>query len=184
LHDGLGPQLAALTIKVSAAQNLLASDPRQAGTLLAEIKKESQTAIEEVRNVVDGLRPPALDQYGLLSSLQEFAAQHGQDRPKIIFSAPTQLPPLPAAVEVAAYRIAMEALTNCLRHSQADICTVALAVDHRLQIQISDNGQGLPADVQSGIGLTSMRERAEELGGTFTLLTNENGVTITAVLPL
>ena len=184
LHDGLGPQLATMSFKASAAQNLMESNPQQAEKLLAEITKELQEAVEEIRTVVEGLRPSALDQLGFLSSLQEFAAQHGLNRPKIIITAPAQMPPLPAAVEVAAYRIATEAMNNCLRHAQAEECTVQLAVGEALYLQINDDGSGLSPAFRPGVGLTSMAERAEELGGTFELISSENGVQITAVLPL
>jgi signal transduction histidine kinase len=73
---------------------------------------------------------------------------------------------LPAAVEVAAYRIATEALTNVVRHAQARRATVWLCLDDEaLYIAVDDDGKGLPAGYRPGVGLASMRERAEELGG-------------------
>jgi signal transduction histidine kinase len=184
LHDGLGPQLAALTIKAGAAQNVLRSDPDKAGKLLTEIKTESQNAIKEIRQVVEGLRPPSLDQLGLLSALRQFAAQNDNDRLQITIQAPTALPSLPAAVEVAAYRIVTEAITNVMRHARAQTCQVCITVNGQLMLTIMDNGIGVPSVSHTGVGFLSMRERAEELGGTFEVISNEGQTLVTAVLPL
>lgn len=185
LHDGLGPQLATLTIKAGAAQNMLRSDPDQAEQLLNEIKTESQTAIQEIRHVVEGLRPSTLDQLGLRSALQEFAAQNGNGRTQITIHIPEDLPPLPAAVEVAAYRILTEAVTNTLRHAHAQTCHVQLSIDDIIVLQVQDDGCGLPPDVLYGVGLRSMQERAEELGGTFTIQSQpEQGTTLRATIPI
>lgn len=183
LHDGLGPQLAALTIKAGAAQNVLRSDPDKAEKLLTEIKTGSQKAIKEIRQVVEGLRPPSLDQLGLLSALQEFTAQNNNGRLQITIQAPELLPALPAAVEVATYRIITEAITNVIRHAQAHTCQVHLAVNGWLALTIIDDGIGLPLILPAGIGLVSMRERAQELGGTFEIVSNAKGTVVTAVLP-
>lgn len=184
LHDGLGPQLATLTIKVSTAQNLLESDPIATARLLAEVKVESQNAIREIRQVVEGLGPAALDQLGLLSAIQEFVAQNGNGRTQLVVNAPAGVPPLPAAVEVAAYRIALEAMNNSLRHAQAHHCAVNLTVSGRLELEIRDDGVGLPAGYRSGVGLLSMRERAEELNGSFAIVSDAGGTVVTAILPL
>ena len=184
LHDGLGPQLAALTIKADATQNVLKSDPEKAGKLLTEIKTESQNAIKEIRQVVEGLRPPSLDQLGLLSAVQEFAAQNDNGRLQITVQATEELPNLPAALEVAAYRILTEAITNVMRHAQARTCQVHLTFHEQLTLTIIDDGIGLPPVLPTGVGFLSMRERAEELGGTFKVISNEGQTLVTAVLPL
>lgn len=172
LHDGLGPQLATLSLKVDAARNHLGRADGQgeqaAQQLLSELKSDIQNAIGDIRRVVHNLRPPALDQLGLLSALQEFVAQQQGNHPlQIRLDAPKTLPPLPAAVEVAVYRIALEAITNCLHHAQASQCAVVLAVADGLTLTVRDDGVGLSPNGQTGIGLASMRERAVELGGTF-----------------
>lgn len=185
LHDGLGPQLATLTMKVNAAQNLLRIDQDAAAQLLDEVKAESQSAIKEIRRVVQGLRPSALDQLGLLSALQEFTVQKGVGRTQITLQTPDVLPPLPAAVEVAAYRIATEAVINTVRHAQAHKCTLYLEVNDSLHLEIRDDGTGLPPDYALGVGLSSMRERALELGGTFEVHSDAGqGTKITVRLPL
>jgi signal transduction histidine kinase len=185
LHDGLGPQLATLSVKVSAAQNLLKTDLETAESLLAEVKAESQNAISEIRRVVDGLRPSALDQLGLVSALQEFVVQNGNGRVRITFQAPDALPALPAAVEVAAYRIVTEAVTNSVRHANAQICTIHLSVNHDMILEVQDDGRGLPIDFHYGVGLISMQARAEELGGTFSVKSEPgHGTQVISCIPI
>ncbi len=186
LHDGLGPQLASLTLKLEAARNLLARDPDAVARLLSELKIQSQEALAAVRQVSYDLRPPALDQLGLLPALRERAAAHSQtDGLHITVEAPDSLPPLPAAVEVAAYRIALEALTNAERHAHARHCTLRLALDGALCLEISDDGVGLPDPFQAGVGMASMRERAAELGGSWAIERRAAGGTrVAARLPL
>jgi signal transduction histidine kinase len=185
LHDGLGPQLATLALKVEAARNHLGGEPDRTEGLLVELKAQIQDAIQDVRRLVYELRPPALDQLGLPSALREYVAgQNGHQTLNTVIETPESLPALPAAVEVAAYRIALEALTNVARHAQARNCTVRFRVEDGLHLEITDDGRGLPAHFQAGVGLASMRERAAELGGVCTI---ENlpggGTTIRVHLP-
>lgn len=174
LHDGLGPQLAGLALKLETARNRMADDPR-AADLLTELSLRTQNAVADIRRLVYALRPPALDELGLLMALREGAAQYsqqGSNNVNIAFDAPEVLPPLPAAVEVAVYRIAQEALTNVVRHAEARNCLVRLTLDESaglLCLEVQDDGKGLPIKRQAGVGLNSMRERAEELGGTLTI---------------
>ena len=167
LHDGLGPQLATLSLKLDAARNQLAHDPAAGNQLLDELKRDLHAAISDIRRVAHDLRPPALDQLGLLSAIREVAAQNSANGLTILVAAPDALPPLAAAVEVAAYRIAVEAITNCVRHAQATVCQVSLALDADLRLEIRDDGCGLPAAFPAGVGLASMQERTAELGGSF-----------------
>lgn len=184
LHDGLGPALASVTLMADAARNLLVPDPTASADLLLKLKAEAQAATAEIRRVVYALRPPALDELGLASALQEQGAQYSQGGLRVTVSVPECLPPLSAAVEVAAYRIAQEALTNVLRHARARLCTVCLAINDGLRLEIADDGQGLN-NGRPGVGLTSMRERAEELGGTCSIAPGERGGTVVrARLPL
>jgi signal transduction histidine kinase len=176
LHDGLGPQLATQTLKLDAARNLLTHEPKAADALLGELKAETQAAIADIRRLVYALRPPALDELGLVSAIREQTTNYGLPQgpegktdlaDTVIFSleAPEQLPPLPAAVEVAAYRIVQEAITNVARHARAQTCRIRISLGKELQLEIIDDGVGLPPDRHAGVGLTSMRERAAELGG-------------------
>ncbi len=185
LHDGLGPQLSSQTLTLSAARKLLRQDPDAADRLLADATTHAQEAITDIRRLVYGLRPPALDDLGLLAALQEQLTQYRASGVSLILNAPEHLPPLPAAVEVACYRIVQEALTNVIRHAHAHTCTIHLTVDTHLMLDIRDDGQGLPPAYRCGIGLTSMRERAEELGGTCTITAIPDGGTrVLARLPL
>jgi signal transduction histidine kinase len=179
LHDGLGPTLAGFTFELEAARNLLIHESQDARALLGELKGRTREAIAEIRRLVYDLCPPALDELGLVSAIREQATNHGhrdgregegghEGSSGFSVEASEQLPPLPAAVEVACYRIAQEALTNVARHARAHTCRVRLSIDeaaHQLELEITDDGVGLPASRRAGVGLTSMRERAAELGG-------------------
>jgi len=165
LHDGLSPQLASLTLKLDAARNLLGHNPPAAKTMLDELKGQTQGAIADIRRLVYALRPPALDDLGLFAALRQQIAQYQHDQLRLTIDAPERLPPLPAAVEVAAYRIVLEAITNVVRHAHARSCAVSLGVGNGLHLDIRDDGRGIPADRRPGVGLSSMRERAAELGG-------------------
>jgi signal transduction histidine kinase len=168
LHDGLGPQLASQTLTIDAIGKLLDTNPQKARDLLGHVKAQSQTAIQDIRRLVYDLRPPALDELGLAGALLEGVRQYESAGSHVeIITDPKPLPVLPAAVEVAVYRIAQESITNMLRHSGANHCTVSISTgDHHMDLIIVDNGRGYPADFHFGVGLNSMRERAEELGGT------------------
>jgi len=189
LHDGLGPRLAALTLKVGAARSLYPQDPTAADALLTELEADMEAALTDLRRLVYGLRPPTLDQLGLLGAIRD-ATERYEPGPatnglRISLRAPEELPPLPAAVEVAAYRIVQEALTNVIHHARASYCTVRLAVGDELELEITDDGVGLLADHRSGVGLNSMRERAVELGGTCVIEQQPSGGTrVLARLPL
>ena len=185
LHDGLGPQLATLTLKLDAARNLLAREPGAADALLARLKAQTQSAISDIRRLAYTLRPPALDEMGLIPAIREGAATYGHSGLNVSVEAPEELPPLPAAVEVAAYRIVQEALTNVARHARARACRVRISVDEDLKLEITDDGVGLPEDRRAGVGLSSMRERAAELGGTCVVGPGPTGGTrVFARLPL
>jgi signal transduction histidine kinase len=171
LHDGLGPVLASQTLMLDAARNLLTKDKAATDALLEELKAQTQAIIADIRRLVYDLRPPALDELGLVSALREQATQYSQfNGLHIVLEAPECLPPLLAAVEVAVYRIVLEALTNVTRHAQASRCRVCLSLsDTVLSLDILDDGIGFPEELHAGVGMTSMRERAMELGGTFTI---------------
>jgi len=189
LHDGLGPSLATFAMGLEAATDLIRDDPERAADMVARLAERARGDIGEVRRLVEGLRPPALDQLGLVSALRHLAADHAGGSGGSGGSVPVGVPwtveaedglePLPAAVEVAAYRIVLEAVTNARRHSGASGCTVRLArAGDDLQIEVSDTGSGLAADRSPGVGLSSMRERAEELGGSFEAVDRPGGGTV------
>jgi signal transduction histidine kinase len=185
LHDGLGPSLATMTLQADTARGLLRADADEADALLRELTTQAQTTMQEVRRLIHALRPPVLDDLGLVAALGALAASSGQGGPAITLEAPVALPPLPAAVEVAAYRITQEALTNVVKHAQARHCVVSLCCDTALHLRIRDDGRGLSHGRTAGVGLASMRERAEELGGTCRVKLGEGGGTVVSVeLPL
>lgn len=182
LHDGLGPQLAAFALKLETLRNRLKGDPL-ADSLLVDLATRTQDATADIRRLVYALRPPTLDEFGLLLALRESVAQYtqpGGSGVEITFDGPESLPPLPAAVEVAVYRITQEALMNVIRHADAHTCTIHLSLEEsagQLCLEIQDDGKGIPIQRRAGVGLNSMRERAEELGGTLTVTTNPTGGT-------
>jgi signal transduction histidine kinase len=169
LHDGLGPRLAAQTLKVGSARFLYPRNPAAADGLLSDLETDMEATIAEVRRLVYGLRPPALDEFGLAGAIREAATQYESGDFRVSVKTPERLPPLPAAVEVAAYRIATEALTNVVRHAHAKDCVVRLSLEDGLVLEVIDDGVGVPVDRTPSVGLTSMRERAEEIGGECTV---------------
>jgi signal transduction histidine kinase len=186
LHDGLGPALASQALTVDTAQLLLERDPQGAAALLRSVKDQSQAAVAEIRRVAYALRPPALDDLGLVGALREAASRYAGTELGVAVEAPEALPSLPAAVEVAAFRVAQEAVANVTRHAGAANCVVTLVLaDDALTVTIADDGVGIAPGRRAGVGLTSMRERAEELGGTCVIEPNRGGGTrVIARLPL
>jgi signal transduction histidine kinase len=188
LHDGLGPTLGSLPLKLDVAGDLLERDPVAARELLRGLKEQSQSAVADIRRLVYELRPPALDELGLVGAIRETAAQHTRNGLRASVDAAEGLPPLPAAVEVAAYRIAQEALNNVARHAGANDCVVGLVLDEKsetLWLEIEDDGRGIEVGHGQGVGLHSMRERAAELGGTCVILSGPAGGThVRASLPV
>ncbi|MEU9449236.1 histidine kinase [Streptomyces sp. NPDC048277] len=186
LHDGLGPTLAGAAFQADAVRNLLAFDAERAAGLLGELRSEIGGAVAEVRRLVDGLRPPDLDQLGLLGALRERSVRmswRADGAPlHVRVDAPESLPPLPAAVEVAAYRIATEALTNAARHARASHVDLRIEIGEGLRLEVRDDGA--PAEEETewrpGVGITSMQERAAELGGSCVA----GGGRVVALLPL
>lgn len=186
LHDGLGPELASLMLKLDATRNLLVTDPESADQLLTELKEQVGDSVADIRRLVYNLRPPALDELGLLSALRERATAFSSGQgPHVLVEGPDRLPPLPAAVEVAAYRIVQEALNNAAQHGKAKECRVRLKVDDGLTLEIIDDGGGLPDDLRVGVGITSMRERTSELGGRIKIESlPEGGTRVHAWMPI
>jgi signal transduction histidine kinase len=189
LHDGLGPQLAGLTLQVDTLRNRLSSGVVPAGAdadrELVALRTEIQSTVSEVRRIVEGLRPPALDELGLAGAVDQVVRRTA--RPPMTVRSHLDAPPsVPAAVEVACYRIAQEALTNVVRHSGADVATVCLrADDGGLLLEVTDDGSGTVLAREDGVGLSSMRERAEQIGGRVVIESRPgSGTSLRAWLPL
>jgi signal transduction histidine kinase len=204
LHDGLMPALASQVLKLDELQETIPIDPSIAGDKIQALKQDTRNLMSGVRELAYELRPPSLDELGLVAALQSGASNLSaltdfsnarMDSeclfPTISFDVPEPLPPLSAAVEAAAYRIAMEALTNVVRHAQACQCVVRLLVMHEgrvgreLHVCVEDDGVGYHPGWRSGVGTLAMRERAEELDGALTIeSTSTGGARVEARLPI
>ncbi|PVG81973.1 histidine kinase [Nocardioides gansuensis] len=185
LHDGLGPALGGVVFQLESARLLVERDPARAQEQLAATTTLVHDVVADVRRLVHDLRPPALDDRGLAGALAQQAERVSASGPATAVCA-GDLGTLPAAVEVAAYRIASEALANVARHADARRCDIHLAVDRgALVVTVRDDGRGIADDAEAGIGLVSLRERAAELGGHAEVTCPSSGGTlVTAVLPL
>ncbi|GAA4093513.1 sensor histidine kinase [Nonomuraea soli] len=186
LHDGLGPSLAAAALKVEAASNLLGRDPATARDVLGQVRSDLGSVIDDVRRLVHDLRPPALDRWGLVEAVRQEAARFGDGGLEVRVHARGEAAGLPAAAEVAAYRIVCEALVNVVRHANASTCEVHLAMTGmRLEVEVIDDGRGITPGSAPGVGLIAMRERARELGGDCVIARRADGGTrVHATLPL
>ena len=186
LHDGLGPTVASLHQRVDAAVEVMPMNPELSARILDGTRTELLTMIGDIRRLVYDLRPAALDELGLVGAIDLAVRPPAVPESLDVRLVASDLPALPPAVEVAAYRIAVEAMTNVRRHATADTCTVELLVDSAaLIISVSDDGGGIAPDVIPGVGVSSMRERAEEIGGTFSITGSPaSGTVVRARLPI
>ncbi len=202
LHDSIGPTLAAAALGVHAARALVGHDRPAAEQVLTRIEEELHSAIAEIRRLASDVHPPALDRLGFVAAVRRYAEALGSRTSttgatgaplRIEVEVCGELPELPAAVEVAAYRIVREALTNVSRHSHAWSCVVRIRFDGELQLEIVDDGIGPlgrpewtgSGDPAGGVGLGSMRERASALGGRLAIeAASPAGTRVAATLPV
>jgi len=184
LHDGLAPTLSSLQLQLGAVRNLMRENPDQAETVINDLRGDLRNATAEIRQLVYDLRPPMLDELGLVGAIKNFKFQGSE----ISFEmhAPEPMPRLSAAVEVAVYRIASEAIHNVVKHAHATTCVVSIEIgDRSLTLSVTDNGTSLPHQHTVGVGLHSMQERVAELGGTLAVQSCESGGTcLVAQLPI
>lgn len=182
LHDQLGPTMASIAMQLGALRGIVHSDPDRLAEQLTRLERVAQKSLEDVRRVARELRPPALDEVGLAAGLRQLANGLGIT----LHIEEVEIPRLPAAVEVAAYRIGAEALTNVARHAHASEAELSLLVaGDTMVLEVRDKGPGLNGTGSPGVGILAMRERAEELGGSvFVASLPGQGVTVTAKLPL
>jgi len=191
LHDGLGPTLTGVAFAADAARNHLSSrDPAAADALLARLRADTSAAIVEVRRLVEGLRPPVLDELGLVGAVRQYATGlHATAGPVVEVRELGGVDALPAAVEVAVYRIVVEALTNVVRHSSAPRVVVELGAESGvLRVRVLDDAPAGSAHTRPawrpGTGVSSMRERAGQVGGTLRAGPSADGGLVEAVIPL
>lgn len=185
LHDGLGPALSGVVFRLESARLLVERDPATAIDQIAQTSGEVQAVVADVRRLVHDLRPPALDDLGLVGAISQLAAGLARGGPAIEVES-GGVDALPAAVEVAVYRIVAEALTNVVRHASATSVQVRLCrTPDGIRAEVADDGTGIEAETTAGVGLRSMRERAAELGGRVEVSCPETGGTLVrACLPI
>lgn len=184
LHDGLGPTLSSMQLQLGTLRNLIRQEPEKAEAIAAELRTDLRQATAEIRQLVYDLRPPLLDELGLIEAIKSLCPEGAPFT--LTVSAPESMPAMPAALEVALYRIAGEAIHNVVRHAQATRCTVDLSLGaEALTLHIRDNGLSQPTLTPTGVGIRSMQERAAELGGTLTVQpAPPGGVEVLAHFPL
>lgn len=185
LHDGLSPALAGISLALKAARRRVREHPGAAEVLIDQGQLEAASSWRDVRRMLDDLGPVPLGELGLVEALVERARSLSRPAEFEVTVNSEGLPPLPGAVEIAAYRIAVEAMVNAARHSAADRCTVSLDVEAgRLRLTVEDTGTGLSDGTRPGVGMTSMRERTTELGGQLRITGGDGGTRLVARLPI
>ena len=187
LHDGLGPTLTGMSLAADAGANFLDNDPARTRELLGTLRRDSRSALADVRRLIDNLTPGALDELGLLGALERSAEQlRGRSDGTSLdvrLVLPPGLPALPAEIEVAAYRIATEALVNIARHAGASSAVVEVRCNGSLDLVVTDDGAG-HGTWSPGVGLESMRERAAEVGGVFEAGPSARGGRVSVSIPV
>ena len=182
LHDELGPTLAGLAMQLNGLQSVLREDPDTAAERMARMEAVTRQALDDVRRVSRELRPPALDELGLVGALEQVADDAGLS----LALDSTISEPLAPALEVATYRIGAEALLNVARHAGTGSARLTLDhVDDHLVLCVLDDGRG-SEDSPAGVGTLAMRERAEELGGTLSISRSRasGGTAVEARIPV
>ncbi len=188
LHDGLGPSLTGVSLGLRTVVGQLGRVPDNAAVdpsfgLLVRIADEVDTVVVDLKRIVRDLRPTALDQLGLIDAVAEFTRGFG-DVVDVRLVLPPHAVELPAAVEVATYRIVTEAVTNVVRHARATHCWLTITTEPSVVIDVVDDGVGIGADDCRGVGITAMHERAAELGGSVHVLPNRpRGTRVHVLLP-
>jgi two-component system NarL family sensor kinase len=185
LHNSIGPTLAALNLHVRLVEDLVRANSIDAQTELALIRRMTSNVIMDIRRVIYGLRPPALDELGLIEAIRTQAIVFQSDALEIGLKLPAALPSIPAAAEVAAYRIVQEALANITNHANARKCVIQIefATD-TIRLVVEDDGIGTQIPIRAGVGIMSMRELANELGGTCEIGRSDmGGLKVSAWLP-
>lgn len=180
LHDGLGPALAGVALGLQAARNLLTTDPAAAGHLLERLRDELDQGVEQIRDLARDLLPPVLGERGLAPALHELAQRYERSGLTVRVAAPAL--PLPEPVATAVYGIVAEAMANAYRHSGARNCDISVERDASgVTVRVGDDGGGIPSGAPTGIGMLSMRERAEGIGGSCRIGPGPAGGTVVTV---
>jgi signal transduction histidine kinase len=185
LHDGLGPALAGHLLRLDVIARRLPPGS-DTGRLVDTLRDELRDTVQDVRRLVEGLRPPALDELGLGGALRQAANRLTSGSGVLAEVRCPDAANLPAGIEVAAYRIGTEAMTNVVKHARARRCRIEVDIEPgELVVQVRDDGVGLTnRSTGPGHGLRTMRERAEELRGSFEIRSADAGTTVIAKLPM
>ncbi len=192
LHDSLGQYLAGLKIAIEMLSN---AGPGKNEVLLAECNDILDKSIAETRTLSHLLHPPLLDEAGFSSAASWFVSGFSQRSSiPVSLDLPSDLPRLPESIEIALFRILQESLTNVHRHSRATAAEIKVEADaEQVSIEIRDHGRGMPPYIlqqiegdgtKLGVGLAGMRERIHELGGSFEVVSDAQGTTVRATVPL
>ena len=185
LHDGLGATLASVSLGLAAAADRLDGGDVALVKLLRDLEAELADAIADIRRLVHELRPPVLDELGLVDAVRDHVRSLEAGGISFEVRAPAASRPLPPAVELAAYRVALEAMTNVVRHARASRCWIGIDHDEELGIRVEDDGIGVADDMVPGVGLRSMHDRVLELGGTLGVCCRQpRGTSVVATFPL
>jgi two-component system sensor histidine kinase DegS len=189
LHDGLVPVLASLNIRLHTVGKRLDREEHPLAGEIRELAEQAQASSRDIRRLIHDLRPVALDELGLVPALREHLAHCGREHGLVCELTADVGERLPGSVETALFRIVQEAVNNVLQHAQAQRVSVTLVRKaDRVDLKVVDDGQGFDAHLpRSGrhVGLWSMRERVEQLGGQFEVRSLPGqGTTLTAVVPL
>jgi two-component system, NarL family, sensor kinase len=185
LHDNVGPTLAGIRLQLEAARNALPENVASA-ELMDRAVVGIKGALDTLRRVVHDLRPPELDTLGLPGALRELAVFLSGPTLRVETALPDETAALSKPVEVAAYRIVAEALTNVVRHAQATRAEISLELGPgQLVVEVSDDGIGVPPDAsRNGMGMRFMAQRAREIAGEFSYHSDGSGTAVRAVLPV
>lgn len=183
LHDGVGPLLSAIATHADVVSLRAGRDPGSTAELLDRIRRLSIDAVSGLRRVIDDLQPVGLDELGLGGALTELGAVLADQSDVRVDVDAEPHPALPAAVELAVYRVGAEAINNAVRHSGGRVVQVRLRVDDQVRLVVTDDGTGISEAATDGVGMGSMRERAVELGGTLQVTTGPGGTRIVAEVP-
>lgn len=187
LHDGVTPLIVSAKQHVETGRDVYAEDPARAAAEVTRGAERLGQSLVEMRHVLRALRPSSVDAEGLAAAVERSVREAARDAGWTVrFEADLPERPLPAAVETAAFRIVQEALTNAARHADTPTIEVTLRADaSELRLSVRDRGTGVDPsrDARRGLGLTSMRERAELLGGRCEI-TADGGTRVEVGLPL
>jgi signal transduction histidine kinase len=186
LHDNAGQVLTALLIQLELLESHLPGEMSEEKERLQELIGLTDTLAEELRGIAHNLRPPVLDRLGLVPALRVLCEDFARHTQIPIQANIADLPAVPDAIGVACFRFLQEGLNNVARHAGADDVKVMLAVhDGHFTLELSDNGAGFSPDGTNGLGLLSMRERIESIGGAFEVNSApEAGTCLRARVPL